>query len=314
MKARSLVVLGLLAALAVLLLVAAPAYSYLPEFTQTSSGPQVDHWAGFPVQWTFSPNSFSSIGVDPTAAGSILQQAFGVWNNAPNAAVSVQRNPVDTPLTAEGNAAGINIICACTDVTDFSKDSQTLAVTITTTNNSNGQITKADIVFNPKTTWSTAIGGNLQAVATHEIGHFLGLDHSAVVRSVMFPAASSVIALSYDDVAAISFIYPKGVPDVATGAISGTVRLGSNVVFGSHVFAESVTGLQPFSAFPSVRKSPIGALTRPDGTYVITGLPAADSYIVTAEPLDGPVSASDVAGYTSVFGAIAQPNYTTRWH
>ena len=128
----------------------------------------------------------------------------------------------------------------------------------------------------------------------------------------MFPAASSIEQLGWDDVAGISTVYPKSSPDVATGTISGTVRLGGAGIFGAHVFAESTTGNQGFGN--SIRKTPIGALTRPDGTYAIQGLPP-DSYIVTAEPLDGPVSNSDVSGYPRIFGQTSvNTGFTTRWH
>src|SRR5262249_3533673 len=141
---------------------------------------------------------------------------------------------------------------------------------------------------------------DLQTVATHEIGHFLGLDHSGVTRAVMFPfAPASEHALSYDDDAGIAALYPKPLADVPTGGLRGTVRmLGSNApVFGAHVYAESTTGALPFPASFNLRKSPIGTLTKPDGTYVIQGVPP-DSYIVTAEPLDGPESTGDVSGYS----------------
>src|SRR6185369_8979625 len=117
----------------------------------------------------------------------------------------------DSAISSESAApSNVNLICfVCSDA-DFTKDSQTLAVTLTTTANgpgaSNGhggtttfagQIIKADIIFNPSTQYSTdgSKGQNLQTVATHEIGHFFGLDHSAVVRAIMFPAASNLTLL-----------------------------------------------------------------------------------------------------------------------
>ena len=50
-----------------------------------------------------------------------------------------------------------------------------------------------------------------------------------------------------------------------------------------------------------MRKSPIGALTKPDGSYTINGLPP-DTYTVTAEPLDGPLTSSDIDGFPSAYG------------
>jgi hypothetical protein len=317
--------LGLLAGMAVLLLAVAPGFSYLPSLT--TPGPQPDHWnpAAFPIMWNLNPSITGNVhGVRPVA--DVMQAAFKTWTDAPNAVLSVARG-VDSPVSSEAaSPANINLICfVCSDA-DFSKDAKTLALTITTTSSTAsttmfvGQILKSDILFNPAsnfTTDGTCPSGvtcqDVLTVATHEIGHFFGLDHSGVVRAVMSPAASSLVTLGYDDVAGISVLYPKGSPDVGTGNISGVVSMsGGGGIFGAHVFAESITSNTPFTS--GVRKTPIGALTRADGSYSIQGVPA-DSYVITAEPLDGPVSTSDVSGYPQAFGQPqVQTNFTTRWH
>jgi hypothetical protein len=325
-------VLALLAGMAVLLLAAAPALSYLPDFT--APGPKMDHWdfSAFPVMWNLNPSIGSNISGSRSVAD-VMQASFNTWTSAPNATLPVTRGP-DSAVNSQGaSPSNINLICfVCADA-DFKKDASTLAVTITTTANavgqSNlhggtttfvGQLLKADIVFNPGSKFTTdgscpsgATCQDLQTVATHEVGHFFGLDHSGVVRAVMFPAASSLVTLSYDDVAGISVLYPKSSPDVATGSITGTVTMsGGTGLFGAHVFAESVSGNTPFGS--NIRKSPVGTLTLPGGSFNIQGLPA-DSYIVVAEPLDGPVMNSDVSGYPAAFGQpTVQANFTTRWH
>jgi hypothetical protein len=142
----------------------------------------------------------------------------------------------------------------------------------------------------------------------------IGLDHSAVVRAIMFPfAPDKETQLSWDDVAGAAQLYPKSAPDVATGGISGTVSLNGAGVFGAHVFANSTTSSTPFNGFPNIRKTPIGVLTDVGGAYTIQGLPP-DSYEVIAEPLDGPVDDSNV-DWASDFGqGSVQTNFTTRWH
>jgi hypothetical protein len=318
---RPMFMLGWLGGVAVLLLAAAPGFSYLPSFT--APGPQPDRWgpASFPVTWNLNSLIGGNIhGSRPVA--DVMQASFKTWTDAPNAALSVLRGADSQVSSAAASPANINLICfVCSDA-DFSKDANTLAVAITTTSNTGtvGQILKGDILFNPASTYTTdgscpsgLTCQDIQTVATHEIGHFFGLDHSAVVRAVMFPAASSLLTLSYDDVAGISALYPKSSPAVATGSISGTVTMsGGGGVFGAHVFAESITSNAPFGS--GVRKTPIGALTRPDGSYNIQGVPA-DSYVVTAEPLDGPVENGDVSGYPRAFGQPpVRTNFTTRWH
>lgn len=312
-----------------LALMAIPAWPHLAEYVRPSNGgsPQPSRWdlAAFPVTWSLNPQVGSNIQGSLPAAD-VIQASFNTWTGAPNTALSVART-ADTGLTAAG-FDGINLICfVCKG--DFSQEAETLAVTITTAADAPGQNTKhggvstfvgqimdADVLFNPATSYNTSGGSgqDLQTVATHELGHFFGLDHSGVVRAVMFPFAPPVEqTLSYDDVASISSLYPKGSPDVLTGSVSGMVTLNGSPVFGAHVYVDSETANEPFSAF-GIRKSPIGTLSFPDGTYTITGVPA-DSYTVIAEPLDEPVSNSDVSEFPKAFGQTAvQTNFTTRWH
>ncbi len=74
-----------------------------------------------------------------------------------------------------------------------------------------------DIVFNGRNfKWSTTGEPDKMDVghiATHEVGHALGLDHSSVSGAVMWPTAStgdiSHRALSADDSIAISLLYPR---------------------------------------------------------------------------------------------------------
>jgi Matrixin len=309
------------------LLLTIPAFSYLNEFTSQSP----DHWdfAAFPVTFSINPSVGSNVNGGSAAAISVIKASFDTWNKAPNAAVNVTF--AGTSTIATNAADGTNLVCfVCPG--DYTKDSTTLAVTFTTIATAAGEDTKhgtlstfagqifdADILFNPSVQWTTSgtptdPQEDLQTVATHEIGHFLGLDHSAVVRAVMYPFAPSLLTtLSYDDVAGLSTIYPKAVPDFPTGTISGTVTFSTGTgVFGAHVFADSTSSAG--SVWPNIRKSPISAFTGTNGSYTIQGVPP-DTYTVGAEPLDLPVSNSDIKDYATEFGRKAvDSTFTTRWH
>jgi hypothetical protein len=312
------------------LYLATPAHSYLGEVTQSDAQLKWNFAPGsFAVQWSLNPSTGSNI-TGGRSVADVIQSAFNTWTTAPNASIPVTRGP-DSPKVANAED-GVNLISFTCSSCDFSKDAETLAVTFTTFRDASGQpddhggttafagqLIDADILFNPNTKYatdSTGTGQDLQTVATHEIGHFLGMDHSGVVKAIMFPFAPALeTTLSYDDVAGISQIYPKPAPDFATGSVSGAITHSGpgTPVFGAHVFADSTSAALPVPG--NVRKSPIGALTRPDGTYMINGLPL-DSYIITAEPLDGPEDSTNLTGgFLQAFsrGAV-DTGFTTRWH
>jgi matrixin len=302
----------------------APAYAYLPEGSASGMAFTPDKWGTVPIAIQISTTIAPGAKLQGnTNFQTVIENSLATWNQAPNFQSPMGTPTLDT-LTAPQN--GINLICFCSSGVVFNNNDGTLALTVTTSSGS--QIVGANIFFNPQPsgvcfatdsnvtscTNSGDVVQDLQTVATHEIGHFIGLDHSAVVRAVMFPfAPARQTHLSWDDVAGVALLYPKAAADVATGAISGSVTLGGAAVFGAHVFANSTSGNNPFGSFPNIRKTPVGILSDTGGNYTIQGLPP-DTYEVIAEPLDGPVTDSDVS-WAGAFGrGSVQTNFTTRWH
>ncbi len=298
-----------------------PASSHLTNYTSGAGGVFPDRWASPPV-WKLNPTRNANIQGSRTVAD-VMQASFAAWANAPGSAAAAARG-ADSASTSTGMNSE-NLICfVCQG--DFSQEAETLAVTITTTATQIGasdgrggttqfvgQILDSDILFNPSQnfTTDTGAGEDLQTVATHEVGHFYGLNHSGVARAMMFPySPTNQRLLSYDDVAGIATKYPNGAQ--ATGVIAGTVRLGGTGVFGAHVFAESRSGAHPWAG-ANIRKSPISTLSFTDGSYRIEGLPP-DAYTITAEPLDLPVVNKDVQDFGNAYGRSVQTNFTTRWY
>jgi Carboxypeptidase regulatory-like domain/Matrixin len=162
------------------------------------------------------------------------------------------------------------------------------------------EIVEADVFFNSAFPWSVAAGGeagrfDLQSVATHEIGHFLGLSHSALGETelrpgggrrvlasgaVMFPISfgPGIIAdrdLQPDDIAGVSDLYPADGFRQDTGTARGRVTKNGNPVFGAHVVAFN----------PETGHSIAGFTINENGEFQIAGL-TPGSHVIRVEPLD----------------------------
>jgi hypothetical protein len=163
-----------------------------------------------------------------------------------------------------------------------------------------GELIESDIFFNTIFPWSTsssAVAGrfDLQTIATHEIGHFIGLGHSALGETelrpsggrrvlasgaVMFPVALSAGStvdriLQPDDIAGVSDLYPESRFTQQTGSIAGRVLLDGRPIFGAHVIAFDVQTGELVAGFTLNEK----------GEFVIAGL-RPGLHVVRVEPLD----------------------------
>ena len=270
--------------------VAAPAWAYLHLSVGSSGQVKAVTWARSPVRW------FSSTVAAPGVSAAQFQQAvnaaFGTWEAVPSATVSFEFAGFTGAAPADED--GISVF----GFEDHGDMDRTLAATGFTIDVITGSIVESDVFFNTAFEWSTsgAAGAfDLQSVATHEIGHFIGLGHSLLgetelqpngsrrvlaASSVMFPIAfgRGVTAdrqLQPDDIAGVSSSYPAGDFAQDTGSIQGRVRLGGRGLFGAHVVAFNLRTGDLVGGF---------ALNA-EGEFLISGL-APGLYAVRVEPLD----------------------------
>lgn len=94
-----------------------------------------------------------------------------------------------------------------------------LGITWTSYDPQSGKIYDADTHYNPGYTWSNTGSPSAidaQSVATHEIGHQLGLDHTPIQTATMFYATgqgdTSQRSLDADDMKGVCYLYPSGQP------------------------------------------------------------------------------------------------------
>ena len=283
------------AVLAVVLISAlqTPAHAYLKLGTSVNGRTVSLAWpARSPVRYFISDQ-----GVDGVSAPQFREavgRGFDAWQAVDTASASFEFGGFVGGRPLDQDGASVIGFASRPDL------ERTLASTSFLIDARTGEILESDIFFNSAFQWSVAPGGeagrfDVQSIATHESGHFLGLGHSLLGETeprptggrrllasgaVMFPiafTAGNIVdrELAADDIAGVSDIYPDGDFRRTTGTLQGNVTKGGKGIFGAHVVAFNLrTG------------DLVGGFSLDDaGAFAIAGL-AAGTYIVRIEPLD----------------------------
>jgi hypothetical protein len=272
--------------------IATPAFSSA-RLTYDMAGTAVSvSWprASFPIKY----------GVDRGLANAlrgttVIDSAFRAWTAIPDADVRFQPiGVVDVDPTAKSMKAGKDGLNSVSLTNDLFAGQKFVALT-TNWYDDAGNVYEADIQVDPM-----ALGSNynVQQIVEHEVGHLLGLDHSAVLSSVMYPyvGQGGATALASDDRIAMAQLYPRSGDTGAT--LEGKVVGDAGGVFTAQVVALSDQG-EPVAT----------TLTDQYGNFVLKGVPSG-TYRIYAEPLDGPVDAQNMQG---VYRLAAVKSFPTRF-
>ena len=149
-------------------------------------------------------------------------------------------------------------------------------------------LANADMVLNGRVGWFTDFddrnnpGQFVEAVALHEFGHFIGLEHSLAGGATMMyinqTGVSTSAGLSADEMAAVRHLYPDPAELSGLATVRGKVTRGGQAIFGAAVVIENASaGVVG------------GTLTYFDGTYELPRLEPG-RYAVRVVPLDPAVA------------------------
>ena len=251
---------------------------------------------GAELRWG-SPSNVSLVisaaGSDDITDGShatAIRNAISAWNSAPGSSARIveDANPSSRART-DWQSNSLHLIYFDEDGESgyLPSGSGIVAITPVWFMNS-GVISDADVIFNGQDFLFTTTGEfgyfDVQDVAAHELGHFLGLDHSGWAGATMYPYVDPTEilhrSLSQDDVCGLRVAYPSE----AFGSLSGVLRHGNDaLVSGGHVVAVDANG-----------RTYASALTTSLGAFRVGGLPLG-TYQLYATPLDAPVSSANLA-------------------
>jgi hypothetical protein len=283
----------LLLALAGIAALQAPAHAYLKLGSNVNGRTISLQWPARTLVRYFI-GDLGTDGVSPQQFREAVGRGFDTWQAVETASVGFEFGGFvgGSPLDHDG--ANVIGFAARPDL------ERTLASTSFLIDTRTGEILESDIFFNSTFQWSVAPGGqagrfDVQSIATHESGHFLGLGHSLLGETeprptggrrllasgaVMFPiafTAGNIVDrdLTADDIAGVSDIYPDGEFRRVTGTLQGTVTKNGKGIFGAHIVAFNLRS-----------GDLVGGFSLGDtGAFAIAGL-APGTYIVRVEPLD----------------------------
>jgi hypothetical protein len=270
-----------------------PAFAYLKFSTRSLRGDVVTlRWPASPVRWFATERGVG--GVSSGEFQAAMLRAFTTWEAVQTATIGFQFGGFTRAEPFEDDDRS---------VLGFQSEPElerVLGATGFVIDIVTGEIVESDVFFNSSFNWSTATPGqtgrfDLESVALHEIGHFIGLGHSALGETemlatggrrvtasgaVMFPIAfgpanTADRTLQPDDIAGVSDLYPAENHRARTGAVRGRVSKNGAPVFGAHAVAFN----------PATGELIGGFSVNADGEFEITGL-TPGPHVIRVEPLD----------------------------
>jgi FlgD Ig-like domain/Matrixin len=314
---RFRIAVAALAVVAVALSLASPASAFIRLTSQAASGSGVvqAHWydSELPLLSVVNP---ANADIPFATALAVVQASAQAWEDVNTSYFTV--NPVDWTTGSYLPPAlaldGQNSVFFDVAGANFGPGSGVIAFVRSYVNLVDGHTLDADLVFNDKEFYQSLsspavtpspdpaqISVDLQAVITHEYGHYFSLGHTGIATATMIPYIqndTSQRTLELDDRAGLSTVYPEsasrpggvtpgGVDFAATtGTISGTCVSGYTgaATFGAHVEAINLADPSPDASISAIS----GELTvrNGQGDWMIHGLPPG-TYVVAIVPTDG---------------------------
>ena len=274
-------------------------------------------WNNMPIRYFITNRDVA--GVTALQLQTAVERGFAAWAAVPTVSLSTQFGGFTNAEPFVDDSTSVIGFRSRPDL------ERTLGATTFQIDEVSGELIEADIFLNSAFDWSAAANGeasryDVQSIATHEIGHLLGLGHSALgeteirptggrnviaKQAIMFPIAFPAGNIDdrkpkRDDDAGLAEIFSSASFNRQFGQVTGRVTLNGRGLFGAHV-----------TVFNPASGDLIGGFCLDaQGSFVIGGLKPG-LYVVRAEPLDD----ADLTSFfssTTVVDINFKPAYSTR--
>ena len=230
-------------------------------------------------------------------AATLVNNAIALWTNVPTATISLTRGadvPVDVTtanvLTYYDYNNSIPLAPDGLNPVIYDNDGSIIDLIMGTGANnsvlgfagsfwSGCHYLEGQAVINGKFSADTAL---MTTVMAHELGHFIGLDHtdlnaaqglSSANYPLMYPVAyRSSISLGDDDVSAITSLYPDTNVAASYGTLQGNFRTtGGTQVPGANIWAKENTSGKVYSVVSDylTQRNGFFKMLLPPGTYTL---------------------------------------------
>lgn len=269
--------------------------------SRASSGLLAHRWLRKPIIISLStslasPSQNFKANTDVTGA---LRRALQSWSDAADLQF-LETNSTMESISPLSGGDGVNLITISTVNAAVFGSSESPGQT-RVFYDSGGAVVEADIALNPSIQFSsdgTPGTYDLESTFAHEIGHLLGLEHSAIIGATMQPRqarngvyglpAITARSLSEDDSTRARALYnTKAGMSSISGRLSTNTRGRADSIFGAHIFAEDVASGNVVG----------GSVSLASGIYRLDGL-RAGVYRLFGQSLNGPIAAADIASGT----------------
>ncbi len=252
-------------------------------------GGKVLKWNTPTLSWRL--NKTAPPGIEDGSHAAALEHAFQAWEDLPGSKVRFNRK-ADTSSRNINTSDHILYFDGNNHSGFFPPGGGIVALTPISFDVGTGRILDADILFNSRD-FDFATDGSpgrydLQDVASHEIGHFIGLDHSPLVSSTLWPFVAPRQwlhrSLSADDAAGGTAVMSNGLDSSLSGRLfkSDASVLKGGLVVAVHAEDGRVAG---------------SALSDKNGNWSLRGL-SAGNFFVYAAPVEGNFQQENLTGET----------------